>query len=217
MKRVSIFYVIWELLASLVVVSMYVISKMHLTPMPSIITNAFQEIYRKFFPLPPKPLDKETVLVTGAGHGIGRHLALQLAAEHGVRNIVCWDINQKSCDDTARDYRNAIDDLDSSGLASLTCLLTKHHASFKLPPSSILNTFQSLVVIEQGGEGPAARKGLVLVDSVRCLRSGGSEESGGDDEERSQWSLHRTSLLLCDCATLILNGLSPFPGRSAAA
>ena len=74
------------------------------------MTNAFQAIYRKFFPLPPKPLDKETVLVTGAGHGIGRHLALQLAAEHGVRNIVCWDINQKSCDDTARDYENAIDD-----------------------------------------------------------------------------------------------------------
>ena len=74
------------------------------------LTNTFQAIYRKFFPLPPKPLDKETVLVTGAGHGIGRHLALQLAAEHGVRNIVCWDINQKSCDDTARDYGNAIDD-----------------------------------------------------------------------------------------------------------
>ena len=81
------------------------------------MTITFQAIYRKFFPLPPKPLDKETVLVTGAGHGIGRHLALQLAAEHGVRNIVCWDINQKSCDDTARDYRNAIDDMDSSGLA----------------------------------------------------------------------------------------------------
>ena len=79
------------------------------------MTNAFQAIYRKFVPLPPKPLDGETVLVTGAGHGIGRHLALQLAAKHGVRNIVCWDINQKSCDDTARDC-NAIDDMDSSGL-----------------------------------------------------------------------------------------------------
>ena len=196
------------------------------------MTNAFQAIYRKLVPLPTKPLDEETVLVTGAGHGIGRHIALQLAAEHGVRKIVCWDINQKSCDDTARDYGNAIDD-DSSiqvASASLTSLLTIVHASFKLLPSSILNTFHSLVVIVQGGEGPAARKGLVLVDSVRRLRSRGSEEGGGHDEESSQWSLHRTSLLLrlsdsdfewclssfraqCGRVTMLINNAGILPAR----
>ena len=50
--------------------------------------------------LPPKDtnLCGEVAIVTGAGHGIGRELALQLSQE-GVK-VACWDINETSVKET---------------------------------------------------------------------------------------------------------------------
>lgn len=52
--------------------------------------------------LPPKDanLSGEVAIVTGAGHGIGRELALQLSQE-GVQ-VVCWDINEASVRETQK-------------------------------------------------------------------------------------------------------------------
>ena len=52
--------------------------------------------------LPPKDanLSGEVAIVTGAGHGIGRELALQLSLE-GVK-VVCWDINEASVKETCK-------------------------------------------------------------------------------------------------------------------
>ena len=54
------------------------------------------------FILPPKDklLCGEVAIVTGAGHGIGRELALQLSQE-GVK-VVCWDINETSVRETQK-------------------------------------------------------------------------------------------------------------------
>lgn len=38
--------------------------------------------------------------VTGAGHGIGRELALRYASEGSI--LVLWDINEKNNEETAR-------------------------------------------------------------------------------------------------------------------
>ena len=52
--------------------------------------------------LPPKDcnLCGEVAIVTGAGHGIGRELALQLSQE-GVK-VACWDINETSVKETQK-------------------------------------------------------------------------------------------------------------------
>jgi len=58
------------------------------------------------WPFPKKKsLAGKVAVVTGAGHGIGRELALQLARE-GVR-VVCWDVNRITCKQTATDIMTA--------------------------------------------------------------------------------------------------------------
>ncbi|CAG5124239.1 unnamed protein product [Candidula unifasciata] len=45
-----------------------------------------------FFPPPRKSIEGETVLITGAGHGIGREFALEIAKLGAT--VVLWDINK---------------------------------------------------------------------------------------------------------------------------
>lgn len=54
----------------------------------------FESIYRKFVPAVEESVKGEVVLVTGAGHGIGKQLATQYAS-HGA-TVVCWDINAEN-------------------------------------------------------------------------------------------------------------------------
>lgn len=46
-----------------------------------------------------KNIERQTVLITGAGGGIGRQLALEFAT-HGAK-LVSWDINKDSNEETA--------------------------------------------------------------------------------------------------------------------
>lgn len=54
-------------------------------------------IYRLFVSPPLKNLDKEIILVTGAGNGMGREMCRYLA-ETTNATLICWDINQKDND-----------------------------------------------------------------------------------------------------------------------
>ncbi|XP_022101490.1 epidermal retinol dehydrogenase 2-like [Acanthaster planci] len=56
-------------------------------------------------PSRPKSLDGETVLMTGAGSGIGRLMAVRFALK-GC-NLVLWDINQKGNEETAKMIKEA--------------------------------------------------------------------------------------------------------------
>jgi len=60
--------------------------------------------YRLFKPKSPAPVKEELVLVTGAGHGIGRQLALQYSSQGAT--VVLWDINEKGNEETAQLIKN---------------------------------------------------------------------------------------------------------------
>jgi len=63
---------------------------------------AFGEaIYRLVVPIAEKPVKGEIVLITGAGHGIGKELALQYASQDAI--VVCWDINEKGNQETVKE------------------------------------------------------------------------------------------------------------------
>lgn len=68
------------------------------------IVSALAEwLFRLVFPVKAKSLAGETAVVTGAGHGIGREVALQVG-RLGTR-VVCWDIDVGGCEETADEVR----------------------------------------------------------------------------------------------------------------
>lgn len=60
-------------------------------------------LFWRIFPKRKKSLRGRLALVTGAGHGIGRNFALQLA-EMGAR-VICWDINSDTVIQTVEEIK----------------------------------------------------------------------------------------------------------------
>ncbi|XP_033115622.1 17-beta-hydroxysteroid dehydrogenase 13-like [Anneissia japonica] len=69
-----------------------------------IIFAFLHSLYRCVIPCPPKAVEGKVILITGAGHGIGRETALRFA-RLGAR-LVLWDINKTDNEQTAEDARN---------------------------------------------------------------------------------------------------------------
>jgi len=65
--------------------------------------SIYASLMRVIWPGPGKSLLGEIAIVTGAGHGIGRELSLQLAKE-GAK-VVCWDINEETAEETVQNIR----------------------------------------------------------------------------------------------------------------
>lgn len=59
-----------------------------------------ESFFHLFVPMRKKNICGEVVLITGAGSGIGRLMALEFAALDTV--LVLWDINQEGMKETAR-------------------------------------------------------------------------------------------------------------------
>ncbi|XP_063701471.1 short-chain dehydrogenase/reductase family 16C member 6-like [Culicoides brevitarsis] len=62
--------------------------------------------FRLFVPVEPKSLKGEIVLITGAGGGIGRQLALQYAKQ-GCK-VVCLDIDEKNNEKTVKEANSVV-------------------------------------------------------------------------------------------------------------
>ncbi|XP_029663820.1 short-chain dehydrogenase/reductase family 16C member 6-like [Formica exsecta] len=62
-----------------------------------------ESIYYKIFGLQKKSVAGEIVLITGAGHGIGKELAIQYALLGAI--VVCIDVNQQSNEKVANEIK----------------------------------------------------------------------------------------------------------------
>ena len=65
-----------------------------------LLWSCLEEVVRLVLPRPEKEVRGEVAVLTGAGHGIGRELALRLVSL-GVR-VACWDINRAGAEETLR-------------------------------------------------------------------------------------------------------------------
>jgi len=89
------------------------------------IGEYFRLIYRSVNPRPLRAVIGDIVLVTGAGHGIGRQVAINLAALGAI--VVCVDIN----DETAR--KTAAEIKDNGGISwAFQCDVSKKECVKKL-------------------------------------------------------------------------------------
>ena len=64
----------------------------------------FRLLYRSFSPRPLRDVAGEVVLVTGAGHGIGREVALQLGSLGAI--VICVDKNLENNQSTGAKIRS---------------------------------------------------------------------------------------------------------------
>lgn len=67
----------------------------------------FESFVRLFVQPPPKDVEGEIALVTGAAQGIGKLIAKELG-RHGA-TLVLWDVNWEALDRTARELRRILD------------------------------------------------------------------------------------------------------------
>lgn len=72
----------------------------------SVIYYSLLSLYRLIVPVQLKSVKGEIVLITGAGHGIGKQLAIDYAKEGAI--VVCWDINPESNASTVKEIKEEI-------------------------------------------------------------------------------------------------------------
>ncbi|NXF98062.1 DHB11 dehydrogenase, partial [Eubucco bourcierii] len=65
----------------------------------TLLYSYLEALVKLFVPVRRKSVSGELVLVTGAGHGVGRATALEFAKRHS--RLVLWDINKHGLEDTA--------------------------------------------------------------------------------------------------------------------
>ncbi|XP_032188722.1 estradiol 17-beta-dehydrogenase 11 [Mustela erminea] len=71
--------------------------------LPLLVVFTLESLLKRFIPKKRKSVTGEIVLITGAGHGIGRLTAYEFAKRKS--KLVLWDINKHGIEDTAAECR----------------------------------------------------------------------------------------------------------------
>ncbi|GAB1865548.1 NADP-retinol dehydrogenase [Camponotus japonicus] len=85
-----------------------------------------ESIFTTFIPMTKKSVANEIVLVTGAGHGIGKELAIGYASLGAT--VVCWDINEE----TNKQTMNEIKMMGKNTVYAYQCNITDREEVFKV-------------------------------------------------------------------------------------
>ncbi|XP_067213528.1 short-chain dehydrogenase/reductase family 16C member 6-like isoform X2 [Linepithema humile] len=85
-----------------------------------------ESIYKLFAPVEKKSVAGEIVLVTGAGHGIGKELAIGYALLGAT--VICWDINEEANQQT----KNEIKKMGKDSVYAYRCDVTNREEVFKV-------------------------------------------------------------------------------------
>ncbi|XP_019408359.1 PREDICTED: estradiol 17-beta-dehydrogenase 11-like isoform X3 [Crocodylus porosus] len=72
--------------------------------LPLLVLSYLEALARLLLPPRPKSVQGETVLVTGAGHGLGRATALEFAQR--CCRLVLWDVNQHGIEEAAAECKS---------------------------------------------------------------------------------------------------------------
>ncbi|XP_015126333.1 short-chain dehydrogenase/reductase family 16C member 6 [Diachasma alloeum] len=91
-----------------------------------IFFSILESTYRLFVPVEEKSVAGEIVLITGAGHGIGRELALKYASLGGT--VVCWDLDPQGNRETVDEVMK----LGATKAHAYKCDVTNREEVFKV-------------------------------------------------------------------------------------
>ncbi|XP_072752201.1 17-beta-hydroxysteroid dehydrogenase 13-like [Anoplolepis gracilipes] len=101
-----------------------------LTEILFIISKVFYFIYESIFaifiPKTKKSVADEIVLITGAGHGIGKELAIGYASLGAT--VICWDINEE----TNKQTMNEIKMMGTNTVYAYQCNVADRHEVFRV-------------------------------------------------------------------------------------
>lgn len=64
----------------------------------------FKQIFENIRPAKERDVSNDIVLITGAGHGIGKELAEQYAKLGAT--VVCWDVNEPTNQETVKHIKS---------------------------------------------------------------------------------------------------------------
>ncbi|KAJ3641701.1 hypothetical protein Zmor_028183 [Zophobas morio] len=104
--------------------------------------------YRKVVPVQLKPVKGEIVLVTGAGHGIGKELAFLYASEGAT--VVAWDVNTKTNQET-------VSEINQRGYKAYAyhCDVTKREQVFEVAKKVRQEVGRVTILVNNAGIMPA--------------------------------------------------------------